>query len=784
MPVSAESAEGDGLRGLPPTPRTLLVGRGQELDAARALLLDEAVPLLTLTGPGGVGKTRLALAVAANVADAFADGVVFVDLSPIRDPTLVLPAIAQALGVREAGGGALATILAAFLKPRQALLLLDNCEHLPDAAPDVAALLVACPALQVLATSRAPLRLRGERLFPVAPLAVPHPDRSPPLADLAETAAVALFVERARAADPGFVLGDRNAAAVAEICRRLDGLPLAIELAAARLRVLSPAALQALLSQRLRVLTGGERDLPARQRTLRDAVAWSHDLLSPDELTFFRRLAVFAGGFDMGAAATVGGVDPLAVLDRITALTDQSLVRRGDGPAGAARWTMLETIRDFGLERLIESGEEAETRDRHLTWCVATVETAWPLRAPAPADDQAVPRLDAERDNLRAALEWAIGRGETDAALRLAGGLAEYWWQGGGFSEGRAWLARALALPGGSPVLRSVALCGASALAWYQDEGLTARELAEQSLTLARAHGDPFDVLRARLLLGQLAYHVFDDAAEGMTAAEEVRALARRVGSSGDLAWATTLLGHAARALGDAARGVALHEEAIRVFAADGDGAGELYATLHLAAALRSLGRHDDAARLYRHSVDLARRVGNRVAIVEIVGCLAVLAVDRGDPAAGAQLLGLAEGLSEPLGFAPGPAYASWEQAAAGARDRLGGAAFAAAWEAGRSLAHDLAAVDALLSAPDPAAVVPPPAAPPAAAPFAVPFGLSKREREVLALLAQRRTDPEIAEALFISPRTVENHVAHVFNKLGVNSRREAAALAACHGLA
>src|SRR5215204_31069 len=429
-----------------PAPLTRLIGRETELATLSAELQDRNVRLLTVTGPGGVGKTHLALAAAAELLDDFPDGVWFVDLAPLNDPTLVLPTVARALGLREGSDRSLADVVSVSLAAKQVLLVLDNYEHLLAAASVVSDLLRAGPKIVVLVTSREPLRLRGEQEVAISPLPVPEHHDS--YAVLAQNPAVRLFVHRAKAVKRDFDLTDENAGVVAAMCRQVDGLPLAIELAAARVKVLPPAALLARLESRLPLLAGGPRDAPARQRTLRNMIAWSHDLLTSEEQMLFCHLGVFAGGWTLDAADEVTNLDrTLDVLEATTSLLDKNLIRQADQVHLEPRFTMLETIREFAVAQLENTAEADRMREAHAAWCLAlaTAVTPRPAVVGEPASlEISLARLTADYDNLRAALAWFANRHDAEALAQLTGTLAWFWhWTGDGH-EGLKWTERAL----------------------------------------------------------------------------------------------------------------------------------------------------------------------------------------------------------------------------------------------------------------------------------------------------------------------------------------------------
>jgi predicted ATPase/DNA-binding CsgD family transcriptional regulator len=619
-----------------PTPFTPLIGREQEQIDLCALLGLPVVRLVTLTGPGGVGKTRLAIQVAADVADRFRDGVCFVPLDPIRDADLVVPSIAQSLEVRDVGGSPLFDALVATLKDRHLLLLLDNFEQVEGAAPAVADLLAACPAVKVLVTSRVSLEVYGEREYPLSPLPLPLPtvDESD-TRQLSAYAAVRLFVERAVEVRPGFALTPENAPEVVEICRRLDGLPLAIELAAARVKVLTAKALLDRLTNRLQVLTSGDRDLPARLQTMRDAIAWSHDLLTETERALFRRLAAFAGGFTLEAAEAVasraveesssreaGAVNSstprlldssTSVLDGIADLVDESLVRQFEGPEGETRFDMFQTIHEFAVEQLAASAEEESVRHGHADYFASLGEQA-SAELTGPHQVAWLDRLEVEHDNFRAALEWAIGREDAALAQRIAGPLWRFWWTRGHLNEGRQWLERAVALGDATPTAaRTAALYGAGALAELQADYERAVLRYRESRDAAATLGEQRLVAQAVDALGNVA-HDRGDYEESIRLHQEAQVLFRQAGDRRGLAGCLHNLGTVYYYQGDVARAEALYGESLALLRAIGDERAVSVILGNLGVLAFARGDHERARQLHEESVRLLRGIGDELA--------------------------------------------------------------------------------------------------------------------------------------------------------------------------
>ena len=752
------------------------------------LLREDTVRLVTLTGPGGAGKTRLALRVADEFASDFPGGVVFVSLATVSDAAFVLPTVAQTLGVQRARGPALFARLADVLGEARVLLVLDNFEHVVEASPALARLLGGCARLSALVTSRALLRVSGEQEYPVPPLALPDLD-SPP-EQLAGAAAVRLFADRARAADPGFALTPENAPTVGEICRRVDGLPLALELAAAKIRMLPPAALLARLEPRLPLLTGGPRDGPARLRTMRDAVAWSHDLLTPDEQVLFRRLAVFAGGFELEAAealARQGDAEGAEVLMGVEALAEQSLVARLDAPGVPPRFGMLETVREFGLERLAAAGESEAVRAAHAAWCLALAERAeQELHGPRP--EAWLARLAAEHGNLTAALSWFADRGERAALTRLAGALREYWYASGRWVEGRSWLERAVTEAGDRrDTAAAKALVGAGDIAHYQGDDARAVPLLERGRDLLQRAGDEREAAYAHYLLGVAAEDRGDYAAASELLGQAMRRL-RALGDATNAAYAEAHLGIIALGEGDPQRAAA-HGDAARALASEaGCRDATAVAVLLLGDAARDSGDLETAASRYGEYLERAaweratpeEAHGATEELARLAASVAVLVADRSESERAARLLGAAERLREMVGLALAlPERAACERAGDWARSKLGEEAFDRALMAGRAMtATDATAeVEAALAldreAPEDAAET-----------SGAVAGLSPREAEVLRLIAAGRSNREIAAELILSVRTVERHVTNLYRKIGARGRADATAFALRSGLA
>jgi predicted ATPase len=690
---------------------------------------------LTLTGPGGTGKTRVGLQAAAELADEFEDGVFFVALATIADPALVAPTIARTLGLTKSANQSPEDLLKGYLRNRQTLLVLDNFEQVLESAPLLDELLSSAPGLTILATSRTPLRLYGEHEFPVPPLSLPDPGSLPPVEHLTQYGAVRLLVERAKAVKPDFSLTEENASAVAEICARLDGLPLAIELAAARIKLLPPQALLSRLGNRLKLLTGGARNLPERQRTLRGAIEWSYELLDEGERTLFARLAVFSGGSTLEAMEAVcdaQGDLPLGVFEGVSSLLDKSLLRQEEGAWGEPRFVMLETIREYASERLEASGEAEELRRLHAEYFLALSEEAEP-GLKGPEQEMWFERLEPEHDNMRAALSWAIERREGELGLRLAGALWRFWWAQGYFDEGRRRLEEALTKGDGDIATRIKALDGVAWLANEQgdldraeaatDEGLRldveagiggsaaaslrgtladvvqqrgdperAKELFEESVRLYRKAGDRWGVA---LTLGGLG-NLFNDRGDYERAKEfyeEGLALSRALGQAELHSAYLISLGHLSLLEGDYERATALNEEAATLLQKRGRKVGLEFAFDNLGWAALFRGDHEQAEILHKESLELCRELGDRYIGSESLEGLACSAASRREGERAARLFGAAWALREAVGYRVVPRERSLrEPYLAAARDSTE----ETEWEEGRKMTFEEAVSYAL----------------------------------------------------------------------------------------
>lgn len=726
-----------------PVPRTAIVGRGKELAAAQQLLLREDVRLVTVTGPGGIGKTRLTLEVARQSLTQFPGGVYFVSLSAVNDPALIPSVIARSLGIKKTEGRAPFEALTEFFQNsarRPLLLLLDNFEHLSRAAPLVAELLTVGPSLKILVTSRSPLRVYGEYEFPVPPLAQPDPKLLPPLEELSKIPAVALFFQRATAIKPDLKLTQENAAAVAEICARLDGLPLAIELAAARIKLFPPAAMRTRLMSRLHLLTGGARDLPARQQTLRAAMDWSYDLLSAEEQKLFRRLAVFAGGCSLEAVEAVCNTKSdlgLDLVEGMTSIVDKSLANQVEQGEGESRFAMLETIREYGLEQLAASGEESLTRRAHAAYCLVLAEE---VASEDTGADQAevLGRLEVEHDNFRAALAWLTDSGNAEWGLRLGAALFRYWEAREYLTEGREQLAKVLRLPAAKAPskARGRALFAASVLTAAQGDYVSSDELNKEGLEIARhfddqrgvavclnalavsardrgdlagaralfmeSHevweqlGDPIAVARSLSNLGSVAKSQGDFAA-AHALYEQCLAIFRQLNDRTGVAWALNYQGDVAREEGDAAAARSLYERSLSIFRELGDRWG-------IAGSLADLGNlareHKDfqaAGAFYAESLLTFKEVGHKRGVARLMECLASSAADQSQPERALRLAGAAAALRHTLGAPLTPAEEAKLTSLLGpARQALAQSASAAAWLEGWAMSPDKAVETAL----------------------------------------------------------------------------------------
>ena len=754
------------------------VGREKELTEVKRLL--ESTRLLTLTGSGGCGKTRLALAAASELVEEFEDGVWLVELASLADPSLMPQSVASTLGIREQPGRSPTEALSDYLGSRKVLLLLDNCEHLVEACAELAeALLHSCPELRVLTTSREALSITGEVAWLVPSLSLPDLRRLPAVESLPRYESARLFVERAAAVKPTFTLTEQNAVAVAQVCYRLDGIPLAIELAAARAKVLPVEQIADRLNDSFRLLVAGSRTAMPRHRTLHATMDWSHELLSLEERALFRRLSVFAGGLTLEAAESVctgGGLEQGEVLESLSHLVDKSLViMREEG--GEGRYRLLETVRQYAREKLSESGEAEQVRERHAGYYLALAEEAEPELKGA-GQVAWLERLERERDNLRAAMDWLLERGELEEVARLGWALWLFWGIRAHFAEGRLWMEQALSARGSAVMpayARAKTLYVAGMMANYQGDHRSAEPLVGESLGLFRELEDKLGTAYAlsnagfaasgqghhqrAITLNEESVHLFLEVGEKWGAAIQFCFLAVAWRDQGDHERARRL----------AVRGLALSREV-------GERQTLCAALYTLATLAQTEGDHPRTRDLFEEGLTLSAELGNEADVAHCLEGLASIAAAEDGIVRAARLWGAEEALLEKIEAAVYtyvPDRSLHRSHVAAAQARHGEEAFDAAWAEGRAMSLEQAIEYALDRSTTPET----------ATPEIYPAGLSAREVEILRLVAQGMTNAGVAKELFISSRTVGWHLSSIYRKLGSSSRTEATRFAVEHNL-